>query len=579
METNEKKRKFNFSALYDRIGLLLKRMPVSVAMIVGLATLAWLDINMDDYAAPYQLIAFGVVGLFISVVAALWLEDRMPQQALRRHAATVGAVLLWGVYCLFLPSFSDRLPNAVLTQIVALGGVFFCAIFFISFLKRGQDRPYWKFAVELLFQMGIAGLFGMILWGGLGLALWAIDELFDIYLHHRVYLNVVVACLCLFTPLWFLANIPSQEEKHNPDYTFYKLLKILGLYIILPILAVYMLILYVYLATIIVAWKLPNGWVSWLVSALSLGVLAVINILYPLQLQKHRLTLFLSRYAGLLILPLLILMSIGIIRRISDYGLTINRLYIVLLNIWFYGIFLWLYFSKAAHIKWILISAAAIALLASIGPWNIQSLAKRTVTSDVNRLLEHRKLVQSESPTWVDSLDTATKRRIIEGVNYLVRDYGPAQIQSFFADSIDDKRIYSLLESVHLNHAAVEADFHRWFSFEADSSVVITLDNYARCLTLSWNHYGNSTNGVAVSSVENQLVITALSDSSQLVFPIEDHVVSLLERDKRHSQAPIILNCHNNLLIINKISGTYQPNSSEHISIETLSGCLLFSKQ
>ena len=89
------------------------------------------------------------------------------------------------------------------------------------------------------------------------------------------------------------------------------------MYIIVPILSLYVLILYVYLITIVVQWQLPDGWVSTLVSVLALGGFLTMAIVYPLAVQKDKLVSWLFRYFPLLLMPLLVLMSVGIARRLN----------------------------------------------------------------------------------------------------------------------------------------------------------------------------------------------------------------------------------------------------------------------
>lgn len=77
-----------------------------------------------------------------------------------------------------------------------------------------------------------------------------------------------------------------------------------------------------------------------------------------------------------LILPLLLLMTIGIIRRFNDYGITINRLYLATLNGWFYIVCIGLFVIKARRINWIPVSFAGIFLLTSALPVNYAGITR-----------------------------------------------------------------------------------------------------------------------------------------------------------------------------------------------------------
>ncbi len=70
----------------------------------------------------------------------------------------------------------------------------------------------------------------------------------------------------------------------------------------------------------------------------------------------------------MIVVPLLVLMTVGIARRISDYGFTVNRAYILLLNLWFYGVYIYLFAVRGRHVKWILISAVVVAFVSRVAP-------------------------------------------------------------------------------------------------------------------------------------------------------------------------------------------------------------------
>ena len=82
-------------------------------------------------------------------------------------------------------------------------------------------------------------------------------------------------------------------------------------------------------ARILVSWELPTGWVSWLIVALMTVCIAIQFGLYPARLENNkRFDNWIARWMPVLILPLLLLMTIGIVRRFNDYGITVNRLYL-----------------------------------------------------------------------------------------------------------------------------------------------------------------------------------------------------------------------------------------------------------
>ncbi len=381
MKKEDAKRFFSPGAILRRLSDTARRFPLSVSIIAALAALAFIGVRDDD-ALNYRYYIFLGISLFVSVAATLAAEDRSGR--LKTAAVALGAVLLCGVWCLFLPADDNAVDAAWSIEIGVWASAAFFAIFFVSFLGRGKDAGWWNFGVRILWRLVSGGIFAGILFGGLFLALFALRELFGMSIPDEAIGDLAVVCFIIFAPLYVLAGVPRGGAKHDAEMHPEPLLKVLALYILTPILALYTLILYGYGLKIVVTWQLPDGWVSWLVTALALGGLVVTLLVYPLRVRGgNRAVEFLSRWMGVIFLPLLVLMTVGIARRISDYGFTVNRAYILLLNLWFYGVYIYLFAVRGRRVKWILISAVAVGVVSSVGPWSIARVVVPRDRTDV----------------------------------------------------------------------------------------------------------------------------------------------------------------------------------------------------
>ncbi len=89
-----------------------------------------------------------------------------------------------------------------------------------------------------------------------------------------------------------------------------------------------------------------------------------------------------TRWLPVVMLPLLALMSVAIGRRLSDYGITISRLYLLVFNVWCYAVCLWLIFTRNRRIWLIPTSFAVILLLISVGPQSIANITKRHLLNE-----------------------------------------------------------------------------------------------------------------------------------------------------------------------------------------------------
>ena len=395
--------KLSPGAIVGKVSAVARRFPISVAALAVGVVLTLMAIHDLDDVIDYRLAIFLPVAMLSSIAGLLAVEDgRSRWMGL---IAEIGVPVLWGVRCLFLPEDSHDFEHEPL--IVEFGVVVwasFLAIFFTSFLRRDTDTQWWNFSARLVLRLILGSIFSLIFFGGFALAIYAVSQLFDVDPPEELFGWLAVGCFMVFAPLYVMAGVPVGEEKRDGELTPAPVLKVLALYILGPILAVYTLILYLYLFKIIITWELPVGWVSWLVTTLAVGGLVVSLLLYPLRMRgAGRIVDFLARWTGVIIAPLLVLMTVGIARRISDYGFTPNRCYILLLNLWFYGVYAWLFVVRGRRVKWILISAVVVGLLSSVGPW---SLARVTPRHSDNATESYETSEDEEAGEWFSAENT-----------------------------------------------------------------------------------------------------------------------------------------------------------------------------
>ncbi|HZK69687.1 MAG TPA: DUF4153 domain-containing protein, partial [Paludibacter sp.] len=384
-------KKLSIQELTTKLLLVLQRFYLVLIFLIGTALFFFIKINYPEHKLEDSTLAFFILTSLFYIPVSLLLETNFNK--IQRAVLIVIPVVLMGYYCSSLLNLDLPIDRY---QVFILGLMFVLFSFVVPFLRKETDVPFWSFTKIVVTQIIITVLFASVLFAGLSLAIYSLEVLFKIDISNKVYQNLSVLCYVLFAPVYFLSNVPEKADMYRQDSTFDKFFKILGLYIFLPILALYTLILYVYLLQIIIKWELPNGWVSTLVSILGLGGFLCMFILYPLRLQNdNKFVNILSKYFPVVLMPLLVLMSIGIFRRLGDYGLTINRCLVLILNLWFYGITVYLFITKAKHLKWIVISFAAVALIVSVGPWSVFSITKHCMKKEIGQLLNDAKLLKN----------------------------------------------------------------------------------------------------------------------------------------------------------------------------------------
>lgn len=468
-------KKLSIPELSSKLLLVLQRFHLVLIFVLGIAIFSFSKINFPKQKLEDELLAFLILTALLYIPISFLLEKNLNK--IQRSFIAVIPVAITGYYSFILLNLDLQIYQY---QVFILGFVFVLFSFVVPFLKKEADIPFWNFTKVNVTQTIITILFAGLLFAGLSLAIYSLDVLFKIDINNKVYQNLSVFCYVIFAPVYFLSNVPTKDEMYKQDITFDKFFRILGLYIFLPILTLYSFILYVYLLQIIIKWELPNGWVSTLVSILGIGGFLCMFILFPLRSKnENKFVNILSKYFPILLMPLLMLMSIGIFRRLGDYGLTINRCLVLILNVWFYGISIYLFVSKSKHLKWIVISFATVALFSSVGPWSVFNITKRTMVNEIDRLLNEAKLLKDgkiiDNSKFTIAVDTLTSKRLVEDIKYTVNNYGKSSFEPYFKTSIKSWDAWDIIDILGIENKDQPEKYFRAFIGNKDNVIDIAM--------------------------------------------------------------------------------------------------------
>lgn len=383
------------SALVTAFQNSVRRFPLPSAFVTLLTLILIIEVNDNDAIADrtfFTLCYYFSVGFLLTLTLRLWEEENVKRSTVRVVNVIAHVLLLADaiyLYNVFTGIGSVELLVAHGSAIFTL----FISLFFLSFWHEKDNIVSWNFTLQLILNAGICTLIGHVMMAGMSLLLASLHLLFGFDVRSEWY--VILECLfgLLLSALLFLGRIPQGAKKHDHEPLDSSFLNAVMRFLFLPLVGLYILVLYIYAGKILLTWELPDGWVSWLVCASMVGCIVIEFGLYPVRkLQDKRADHLIARWLPIVILPLLLLMSVGIVRRLSDYGITVNRLYLLTLNLWFYFVCITLFLTKARRINWITISFTLIFLLTSALPVNYISLTRHHMTSSIERILEGQRL-------------------------------------------------------------------------------------------------------------------------------------------------------------------------------------------
>ena len=422
------------------------RFPVTVAFAFALTAYLCHLVATEGKAADDKLLM--TTGYYLSVGTLLSLSLHLWAEEVKRRGIRIGVqvaahlLLMADALFLYLHTMGARMIDIGIAHgaaILAIG----LSVFFLPFFREKDDIPAWNFAQYALGTLALTVIVGAVMSGGISLLALSLHQLFGVDVSYKCYLYILIMCSELLPLLMFLGLLPEGERKHDrvPQPTAF-LHNILH-YLFLPLAGLYLLVLYVYAGTIIARWELPDGWVSWLVTALMAGVIGIEGGLYPSRIKSHKpVDERIARWLPLLTLPLLVLMTVGIGRRFLDYGITLNRLYLATLNAWFYFVCIGLAVGKARRISWIPISFSLVFLVTSVLPVNYAGITRSVLRSDVKETLgDKRNLSEVQYEAWLQSLPQAEARAVEDKLHYLQDWFGKESIQDLVKDGVSYRRV------------------------------------------------------------------------------------------------------------------------------------------
>ncbi|HCC23350.1 TPA: hypothetical protein DF272_04230 [Candidatus Falkowbacteria bacterium] len=410
---------------------------IAVGLIASGLMIYSLEKNLSPENSPSDETIFCLLLIFILAIpfyfiAKLFLETKKFSPAIQVLAYFVPTALLTGYFSkikYFHPIWEND-QSALEYALLFLSLIMLASVIYL--LPR-KLNSFWLLNKKFVTRLFLSGLFTLIAWIGLMLALTAINYLFNLHIDSEKYFEILAVLIGVFTIPFFLTGVPHIDE-FETEIKYPKWLKFCSQYILTPLLGVYFIILYAYSFKIVFTQTWPkDGIVFWIM--LYVGLAFVIYLFTrPLFDQKwHR---FISISFLISALPLYILYFIAIIIRVDQYGLTINRYAVVLFALWSIGNIVYFTFSRKKYLFVFSLSIIAACLIFLYGPWSSYNLS---YTSQIARfgnlltekglLIDDRLVPATEKFTYDDYYDLESQ------TSYLFSHYDWDKITRWLGDS------------------------------------------------------------------------------------------------------------------------------------------------
>ncbi len=366
--------------------VLLSAITATVCMIISNDFTG--NVRMATY--PYTKITI-VAALGISLFFGLRM---LTLQTGKKYIFQIAGLLLLILLYFILPAdYRD------FTEVYAylLIPVFLISHLFVAiapFVNNRNSKNFWNYNIQLFIRTVLTAIFTGVMTVGLLLAIASIDELFMLRVPSQYYANVSYTMLFAGSSIIFLLFNSNGLADLKEQREYPQVLKFFTQFILIPLLLLYSLILYVYLAKIIISWELPRGWVSYLILAYAMvGILALL-LVHPLKEESRSWVQVFDRLFYYSLLPLLVLLFVAIFTRVLEYGFTEPRYFVLALAIWLTIIAFYFITSRDRQIRFIPLSLVLTGLFAIAFPYfNAFSVSKRSQENELLTTLRNNNLL------------------------------------------------------------------------------------------------------------------------------------------------------------------------------------------
>ena len=383
-----------------------------------------------------------LAGAWLTAAVCRLLADTVPIKRATLLSAAASAALFATLACTW---YGVEKPSSYL--LIGTGGVLFALSFLaLFFLERSNNAPGLP---ALLFAAGFSFGTSILLFIGLTIcsaAFWAlVFTNADAWTTETSYLFIGLIAYHVWGLSAFLGALPKAGERYEFSFAAEKVL----LYLLFPVYALLLIVLYLYVGKIILAGEMPVGTMNWYASFALFGFVFLFS---TLAVQK-RLPLFdrFLKWGLLLFLPILAVQLYGVYLRYEAYGLTMARYASMVCTVC--GIYALITAFLRRKPQQIYLCAAILALIFTLTPLNIVDVPLHSQEIRLSRILTENNLVQDGQFVMRDDTPPEVIEEIKDIAFYIGEESSPlaADIisESYGVKGLRQTKIYDIFFDSH----------------------------------------------------------------------------------------------------------------------------------
>ena len=488
-----------------------KRYPLSVVFLVAIAGLNAYMIQQeaDDYTR--YLYSF-FIGVFLSATAQ-HVYERFFEKTMQRILLMVGAIILTVLYFYTIGSSTDYDPETT----IKTGIIFFALTFAFMWIPTINSKVTFNKSFLATFKSFFTTvLFSVVLYAGNGVILLAVDQLL-FSLDYKVNLHCLNLVASLFAPIFFLSGTPlylskqdestqsleeqvDKQEQIEQELIVPKVLELLLSYIIIPLTAIFTIILLVYLLQNITGEFWTNNLLEPMLVSYAITVIIVYFLVSTINTKS---AIFFRKIFPKVLVPIVLFQTVSSVLRIQETGLTLGRYYVILFGVFAFIagiIFSVLPVRKNGWVAVVLIVFSLISILPPVDAFTVSRVSQTNLLKETlvkNNMLEGNKIIPNAS------IPDEDKIKISQTIDYLTSMNYSKEIE--WLEPYNQRLNYQFEEVVGFEPVYDESSFSSNQSYYATidwkGSPLLSIEDYDKMIVFS--QYDSPTLSAIDFEVEN----------------------------------------------------------------------------
>jgi len=536
-----------------------------IAMFFCLISVAsWIILIAGEYEIDnfFPTIISSSLGLVASLALHLYFEHRK----ISGWVQGVG----WGILILLLVIYYFRLGKVfdgsevsycVLFRLLGLMTLATLAVSLGPFWSQKDNERYLLFNRHLFSHYLVSAAYTAVLLIGLVLAFLALDRLFGVNVDEKIYGYLTVILIGIFFTVVFLASIPKKEEPITTEAS--PILKVFARYILVPIVAVYALIIFAYAIKNIFSPGLAQEWTQELIWWFYVAGYFTFLINLAVDLPDT-LTRFGPFGKGFLyaIIPISILVMISIGISMYQDGITELKYIVASMSLYLLLISLYLLIRPNKDFRWISGLLMIFTLIASIGIMSACQVSIRNQKKHLISSIQKNNIVNSNGLAESVTVSAAEKRMMLERIRFLKNRLSPDSIM------VNEQKIgFQELEKLYYNRSN-DNSFNVFFPFASIPEQPVDQYSYF----IPFVEYQDPPSGRYLKLKQGTDLLQLYDQKSEIAsIALTPYLEELQRQGDPYPERKITLNFVNQQIdfFISEVSFRYQ---NDQISIDYLRG-------